>query len=196
MKKTIEGAPVEVVISRKEYFTVPAGSGSSEEVLARVMAFQNALPALAKDLSDLSIKNGDRISFKIPGNLQYFLKHPDSLVVHYGKEEQSAGIRAIVTQHLSALGMEPTRDGRAETGFDFKSETDLFDGSHSSLMSAVIADRMVRAVEATPALANARPADIQAFLDRAFTEVSAYSPPEMLTRLEQISTAQSSPSHR
>lgn len=189
MNKVIGGKTVEVAISRKEYFTVPVGSGSPEEVLSRVAVFQNALPALAKELSELSIKNGDRISFKVPGNLQYFLKHPDSLVVHYGKEEQSVEIRAIVAKHLSALGMSPTRDNRAETGFDFKSETDLFDGSHSSLMSTVIADRMVRAVKANPALARAKPEDIQAFLDRTGTEVAGYSPAEMLARLEQITTA-------
>lgn len=186
MRKEVNGKTVEVAVSRKEYFTVPVGSGSPEEVLKRMGVFQDALPALATDLARLSAKNGDRISFKIPGNLQYFIKHPDSLVVHYGKEEQSAEIRAIVTKHLSAIGMDPSRDGRAKTGFDFKSETDLFDGSHSLLISTVIADRMVRAVKTNPTLAHANPADIQTYLDRAFAEASAFTPSEILTRLEQV----------
>lgn len=191
MAKIIAGEPTEVTVSRKEYFTVPVGSGSADTVIARVEELQNALPALAEEFGQFSITKGDRVSFKTPGNLQYFIKHPDSLVVHYGNAENSAGIREIVARHLSAIGMSPVRDGRAETGFDFKSENELFDGSHSSLMSSVVADSMVRAVQAKPEMAKADPTQILTFLDRKFAEVGAYTPEEMLARLEAIHTAES-----
>jgi hypothetical protein len=191
MAKKIAGEPTEVAVTRKEYFTVPVGSGESDAVLASIEKFQNSLPALAEELARFSVERGDRVSFKIPGNLQYFIKHPDSLVVHYGNPENSQDIREIVTRHLTAIGMSPVRDGRAETGFDFKSENDLFDGSHSSFMSSAIADSMVRAVKEKPEMAKADPARILAFLDRKCAEVAAYTPEQMLARLEAIHTAES-----
>ncbi len=190
MSKVIAGESVGVAISRKEYFSAPVGSGSPETVISRIGDFQKALLGLAEELGRFSIEKGDRVSFKTPGNLQYFIKHPDSLVVHYGNSENSADIREIVTRHLSAIGMSPTRDGRAETGFDFKSENELFSGSHSSLMSSVVAESMVRAVKEKPELAHAEPVQIQAFLDLKFAEVGAYSPEEMLAHLEAIYTTE------
>ena len=177
---------LKVSTTYKEYFTVPIKSSDAQSALLEIEGFQNALPAIAKDLADLSQSKDDQIKLKIPGNLQSFIKHPDSLVIHYRNPALSGQIREIVARHLEAVGLETMRENRTESGFDFDSKNELYSGSHSSLMASVAAHRLMETIKENPILANASPERLCAFLDKAFGDYAAFSPKELLARLDKI----------
>lgn len=185
-QKSVNGEGVAVAVTPKEYFTVPISKNASEEAFKDILRFQDSLPLLAKEFRELSEAEDDSISFKIPGNLQYFIKHPDSLVVHYYNPALSEKIREIVGRHLGSIGLNPTREGRAESGFDFSSHKGQYDGSHSQLLSSIAADRMIELVKEHPKMAQSKPEEVVAFLDRVFAEYGEYSPKEVLQRLEKL----------
>ncbi len=176
-----------VDVTFKEYFTVPIPSGSPQAVVRNIERFQNVLPELAGDLQKLAEAEDDYIAIKTPETLQMFITHPDSLVVHYRNPAIASKVRSIVEKRLGTIGLDTSRHERVESGFDFASTNDNFDGSHSDLMASVAAARVRELVQDRPEMAGGSESEIREFLDnRAFSEYAKFTPAEMLNRLEKI----------
>lgn len=188
MARTVDEKTESVEISYKEYFTVPIKPKDAQSALGDIERFQNVLPVIAKELADLAQSENDQIKMKVPGNLQSFIKHPDSLVIHYRDPALSEKIRQIVHKELGAVALETMRENRTTSGFDLDAEDELYNGSHSSLMASLVADRIIGAVKANPQLADASIEQFIPFLDRAFGEYAKLSPKELLSRLDKIKT--------
>ena len=186
MARTIGGKNESVEISYKEYFTVPIEEKDARLALVNIERFQNVLPALAKELADLGQSENDQIQMKVPGNLQSFIKHPDSLVIHYRNPALSEKIRQVVEGVLGGARLKTYREGRAHSGFDFEGENELYSGSHSSLIASIVADKVIDAVRKNPELSKASAEEFILFLDKAFEEYSTLSPKEILSRLDTI----------
>lgn len=186
MARTVGGKTESVEISYKECFSVPIKSKDAQQASADIERFQNVLLRLAKELANVAQSENDQIKMKVPGNLQSFIKHPDSLVVHYRNPALSEKIRHVVERELGSVGFETMRENRTASGFDFDSENDLYNGSHSSLMASVAADTIIEHVKANPQLAQATAEQFIPFLDRAFGQYAALSPKELLSRLDKV----------
>lgn len=179
---------VAVEVDFKEYFTVPVSSIDPEKALQAMEHFHGALLGIANDLEVLSTAEQDSIEIKTPGNLQYFIKHPDSLVIHFRNKELAQKIRDIVVTRLSATGLYPTRDGRSQSGFDFDSNKEEYKGSHSSLLSKLGADHLMKAVTKNPQLRTSTPDALSHFLTQKLAELSTLDPQEVVRRVGEIET--------
>lgn len=175
-----------VEISYKEYFTLQIPQGNTERALGTIERLQRSLPSIAHDLASLAESENDQIKMKVPGNLQTFITHPDSIVIHYRDQGLSRKIRELVNTKLQEAGLSSFRDNRTESGFDMDSKDELYSGSHSSLMASVVADRVIQNIKQNPHLADASVQNFIEFLDRTCSEYAKFTPKEMLAKLDTV----------
>lgn len=85
-------------------------------------AFLQNLPALMKELRQLSIATDDIIQVKIPGSLTGFLASDDSVVIHFKKKENATRVQEILTTWMSThdIHEEPREMGRTKLAADPK----------------------------------------------------------------------------
>lgn len=108
----------------------------------RISQFIDALPGLADKLLELQNSDPnypDRMQFKIPGNLNMFFNHHDSLVVHFRNKHNRQKVNSLINQYFSSVGINfENRDFRSSNGYDMNAKGDFQGGSHSELISQAL----------------------------------------------------------
>ena len=131
-----------VDVHEKQYFTFAPLSKTHEGVYEEIQKFVNIVPELMAALRLFGLEHGDQIQLKIPNGILFLLAHPDTLVVHFNDKRNASAIRSIVQEVFDKHGVVITRKGRAEAGFDFRSNKGKYaslSGSHSELIAKAIA---------------------------------------------------------
>lgn len=75
-------------LNYKHYTTIPIQNYN----------YITSMPNLANQLRKLWLESDDAISLKVPSNFIWFLKHNDSIVVHFKKKENSSQITNIISE--------------------------------------------------------------------------------------------------
>jgi len=116
-------------LSLKKYETID---------LASIWNMLKYLLRLAKELRQLALHTNDSIQIKIPASFLSFVKHPDSVVIHYYNPRNKNEIPRILNGWLHTHGINSTKReyGRAEHARDF------FDTSFSDNVAKTITNLM------------------------------------------------------
>lgn len=114
--------------------------------------FVNSLTKLANALRQISMNNNDAISFKFPSTLGVLNRHVDSLVIYLGNPRNRDIVEKTVEKIFNEYNVKTQeRVHRAKRGFDWKKDgnfdelepADKIGGSHTELVSHVIATQIV-----------------------------------------------------
>lgn len=76
---------------------------------------------LAIDIQQIGIRNNDKINIKIPGSFLSFIKHSDSIVIHYNNHESKKDIEKTLQDWLKRYNIKTLKRDydRAEHARDF-----------------------------------------------------------------------------
>lgn len=178
-----------VEVSFKQYFTFVPLSKTHEGVFEEMNKFIQVIPELAKKLRLLGLTHVDEIELKVPNNILFFISHPDSLVVHFRNERIAGDVRRAVDEICKKHGITITRKGRAEAGFDFRSNKGkqaYLSGSHSELIAKAIAKDIARDIKRNKSFAPQDSESFLAWFDGEVETKGKLSPEDMLKHLEPI----------
>lgn len=155
----------------------------SASVYREIEKFLGALPEIYKRVNVLALAKGVHINLKYPNDLTSFLRHPDSLVIHFDDPALGPDVQRIVSDVLNDRGVGmPARPLRGDFGFDFKVVDEnkpntvalgAAGGSHGETVGRIIAKRMVAR---QAGLKKFSQQELGQWLENQIREVSRLSP--------------------
>jgi len=104
-----------------------------------------SIPALAKKLREIAVESDDSMDIKVPNGYLGFLKHNDSIVVHFKNQENATKVQEAINSWMAEnnIKQSPRELGRTKVAID-QHETEQTD---KSSFSELVADNIQNWVE-------------------------------------------------
>ncbi len=103
------------------------------------------IPALAKKLREIAVESDDSMDLKVPNGYLGFIKHNDSIVVHFKNQENASKVQEVISAWMAENNIKesPRELGRTKIAID-QHETEQTD---KSSFSELVADNIQRWAE-------------------------------------------------
>jgi len=164
-----------VEVSYKTYFTLKAET--PEQFISNYRKFAEAFPDILNLLGGAAGANKDLIGAKINSNAYHAYSSTDNLVVYTLTEEGAGKYLGDIKRILERHGVE----AEYRTGFDFRSSDSRFNGSHTQMISRIIAKSLFRHREF---FKNANETKIYDFVKVSYEDLTKLKPHDIITYLE------------
>ncbi len=99
-----------------------------------------SIPALAKKLREIAVESDDSMDLKVPNGYLGFIKHNDSIVVHFKNQENASKVQEAISSWMAEYNIKesPRELGRTKVAID-QHETE---GADKSSFSELVADNI------------------------------------------------------